>query len=162
LGLVPFSLFQLMLRAFYAMQDTRTPFLINCAAVALNIVLNIAFFAAIGVQGLAAGHAAAYSFGLFLQLRALRKRVGQLGGRRILRSVARIGAAGAGMGVAVAALIEVTDRVVEDPGAGMQLTIITVAVVLGAAVYLLLAKLLRVEELQLARGIVTRRTAGPS
>ncbi|MGH2756816.1 MAG: murein biosynthesis integral membrane protein MurJ, partial [Actinomycetota bacterium] len=162
LGLVPFSLFQLMLRAFYAMQDTRTPFLINCAAVALNIVLNVALFAAIGVEGLAAGHAAAYTFGLFLQLRALRKRIGPLDGKRILRSIVRIAGAGIGMGVAVAGFIEVTDRVVHDPSTGMQLGIISLAVVVGAGGYLILARLLKVEELQLARGIVTRRAAGPS
>jgi putative peptidoglycan lipid II flippase len=33
IGLFPFSLFQLLLRAFYSMQDTRTPALINIAAV---------------------------------------------------------------------------------------------------------------------------------
>ncbi|HSK37641.1 MAG TPA: murein biosynthesis integral membrane protein MurJ, partial [Actinomycetota bacterium] len=38
LGLVPFSTFQLVLRAFYALQDTRTTFLVNLAAVGVNAV----------------------------------------------------------------------------------------------------------------------------
>ena len=39
LGGVPFSIYQLFLRAFYAMQDTRTPFLINCATTIVNIAM---------------------------------------------------------------------------------------------------------------------------
>jgi putative peptidoglycan lipid II flippase len=159
LGLVPFSLFQLMLRAFYAMQDTRTPFLINCAAVGLNIAINVALFGPLGVEGLAAGHAVAYTFGLFLQLRALRGRIGPLGGRRIMRSIARIAGAGIGMGIAVAGFIRIAEAVVEDPSSGMQLVVIAGAVLVGVVVYLALARMLRVEELQLARGIVTRRAA---
>jgi putative peptidoglycan lipid II flippase len=57
LGLVPFSLFQLLLRAFYALQDTKTPFLVNCGAVALNTAVNVPMFLLFRVEGLAAGHA---------------------------------------------------------------------------------------------------------
>ncbi|MFN2589553.1 MAG: murein biosynthesis integral membrane protein MurJ, partial [Actinomycetota bacterium] len=44
LGLFSFSSFQLLLRAFYAMQDTRTPAVINVASVALNTAVNFLFF----------------------------------------------------------------------------------------------------------------------
>src|SRR3990170_2791522 len=91
IGLVPFSIFQLFLRAFYALQDTKTPFLINCGAVALNTAVNIPMFAILGVRGLAVGHAFAYIFGVGIQGAALRARIGGIDGRRILRSVARIG-----------------------------------------------------------------------
>lgn len=157
LGLVPFSLYQLMLRAFYAMQDTRTPFLINCFAVGLNIAINVPLFALIGVEGLAAGHAVAYTFGLALQLHTLHRRIGGLGGPRILRSVARIGGAGIGMGVVVTVLLRVTDGATRDAGGGEQLATLSAAVVVGVVSYLLLARLFRVEELALARGIITRR-----
>ena len=157
LGLVPFSLFQLLLRAFYALQDTRTPFLINCAAVALNVAINIPLFLALGVSGLAAGHASAYTFGLFLQIRALRRRIGPLGGRRIVRSALRIAAAGAVMAVVVALTIRVTDAVVPTESAAGQIVALLVAVVVGAAGYLAAARILGVSELALARGIVARR-----
>src|SRR5262249_59746335 len=39
LGLVPFSVYLFSLRAFYSLQDTRTPFFLNCVENALNIVL---------------------------------------------------------------------------------------------------------------------------
>ena len=101
LGLVPFSLFQLFLRAFYARQDTKTPFLINCGAVVLNMAVNIPMFAWLGVKGLAAGHALAYFFGVTVQSRVLSRRIGGLDGKRITRSASRIGIAAAGMGLVV-------------------------------------------------------------
>lgn len=157
LGLVPFSLFQLFLRAFYALQDTRTPFLINCAAVALNIAINIPLFLVLGVGGLAAGHASAYTFGLILQIRALRRRVGPLGGAEIARSAARIGAAGAVMALVVAATIRGADALVGSDTASGQLIGVVGAVMMGGASYLIAARAFGVTELGMARGIVARR-----
>jgi hypothetical protein len=76
-----------------------------------------------------------------------------------MRSIARIAGAGIGMGIAVAGFIRIAEAVVEDPSSGMQLVVIAGAVLVGVVVYLALARMLRVEELQLARGIVTRRAA---
>ncbi len=161
-GLVPFSLFQLFLRAFYALQDTRTPFLINCVAVAVNIAINIPLFFALGVSGLAAGHATAYTVGLALQVIALRRKIGPLGGAAIARSAVRIGGAGAVMAVVVAATIRVTDAIVVTGSAVGQLVALLVAVIVGAIGYLLAARALGVTELAMARGIVTRRVRGNS
>jgi putative peptidoglycan lipid II flippase len=74
LGLLPFSTFQLFLRAFYAMQDTRTPAVINVFAVGLNVAMNLVYFQIFDVRGLALGHATAYTFaavaaGLIIQRR---------------------------------------------------------------------------------------------
>ncbi|HEV3473094.1 MAG TPA: murein biosynthesis integral membrane protein MurJ [Actinomycetota bacterium] len=162
LGLVPFSLFQLFLRAFYALQDTRTPFLINCGAVAVNIAINIPLYFVLGVSGLAAGHATAYALGLFLQVRSLRKRIGPLGGAEIGRSALRIGGAGAVMAGVVAGTIRLTDAVVPTDNAFGQLVALVGAVVIGAASYLVAARAFGVTELAMARGIVGRRVGGKS
>ncbi|HEX2049028.1 MAG TPA: murein biosynthesis integral membrane protein MurJ [Actinomycetota bacterium] len=161
LGLPAFSLFQLFLRAFYALQDTRTPFLVNCAAVALNTAVNVPMFVWLGVEGLAAGHALAYVFGATLLARALSRRVGGLDGRRVAVAVARIGAAAAGMGAVVWALW----RVLSDAlGTSLvaQTLVVGVPVVAGVAVYLGLAVALRVEELGYVRSLLTRRLRGAS
>jgi putative peptidoglycan lipid II flippase len=42
-GLIPFSLYKLLVPAFYATKDTRTPVRIGAAMVALNICLNLTF-----------------------------------------------------------------------------------------------------------------------
>jgi putative peptidoglycan lipid II flippase len=158
LGLLPFSIFQLFLRAFYALQDTRTPFLINCAAVALNVAINIAMFGVLGVQGLAAGHAVAYLFGAVLQGVVLSKRIGGLDSSRVSASALKIGAAATGMGV----VVWLSARGVESLAVGAlfgRLLSVGVPVAAGVVAYVALAALLRVEELNLVKGIVGRRLA---
>lgn len=161
LGLVPFSLFQLFLRAFYAMQDTKTPFLINCCAVAVNTAVNIPMYWWLGVKGLAAGHALAYTFGTILQARTVAKRIGGLDGHRTIRSAVRIAAAGTGMGVVTWLAAEGMEAWVPAVDTASQLVGLIVPVVVGVVSYLGLAHLFRVEELALVRGLVGRRSANP-
>ncbi|MGQ0678977.1 MAG: murein biosynthesis integral membrane protein MurJ [Actinomycetota bacterium] len=80
-GIFFFSTFYVLLRAFYALGDTRTPMIINLGAFALNVVLNLAAFAifddpTLKVAGLAAGHAGSYLLASVLALRSLRRRIG--------------------------------------------------------------------------------------
>jgi putative peptidoglycan lipid II flippase len=157
IGLVPFSIFQLFLRAFYALQDTKTPFQINCLAVTLNTLVNVPMFMWLGVKGLAAGHALAYIFGATLQGRALSRRIGGIDGRRIADSGVRIAAAAAGMGVVVWALSEVLSRALDGASALEQAVVVLVPVGVGAGVYLILANLVRVEELAFVRGLLGGR-----
>jgi putative peptidoglycan lipid II flippase len=160
LGLVQFSLFQVLVRSLYALQDTKTPFSINCFVVALNTAVNIPMFAWLGVRGLAAGQAAAYSLGVVLLARALARRVGGVEGRRIAAAGARVAAAAAGMAVVVAVVWTLVEPLAAG-GLGAQALALGVAIGLGGATYLGLAHLLGVEELAHLRGIVARRADGP-
>ena len=156
IGLLPFSIYQLFLRAFYSMQDTKTPFLINCAAVALNTAINIPMFYLLKVRGLAAGHAIAYTFGVGMQAFVLRKRIGGLDGVRVKSSLIRIGTAAAGMG----AVVWAASRMLQDVlGTGFigQTTVLFTAVGVGTLVYLGLGMALKVEELGLIRDLLRRR-----
>ena len=158
IGLVPFAIFQLFLRAFYALQDTRTPFLINCVAVAVNTAINIPMFTWLGVKGLAAGHATAYSLAVVLQARSLVKKTGGLDGPRVLASSARIAGAGAGMGLLVWLAHSSIVRMVESQAAAAQLVTLGAPVVAGLVGYLWLARLLHVEELSFVRSLLSRRS----
>lgn len=157
LGLVPFSLFQLLLRAFYALQDTRTPFLVNCGAVALNTAINIPMFYLLQVKGLAAGHALSYAFGATLLAAALGRRVGGLDRRRVTSSAVRIGAAGTGMGLCVWLVAQGVSRIADGTQLWGQLLSVALPVGAGVATYLGLAALLKVEELDFVRTLLQRR-----
>ena len=61
-GLVFFSSYLFGLRAFYSLQDTRTPFLLNCAENALNLVLAVPLYAWLGIPGLALAFSGAYAW----------------------------------------------------------------------------------------------------
>jgi len=157
LGLVPFSLFQLMLRAFYAMQDTRTPFWVNCGAVAVNTAVNVPMFHFLQVRGLAAGHALAYVFGTTLLARCLSRRIGGLDVRRVGSSAGRIALASAGMGLVVWLVLQGAVRVVDGGTLLGQSAVVGVPVVAGVAAYLGLAALLGVEELDFVRTLLRSR-----
>jgi putative peptidoglycan lipid II flippase len=157
IGLVPFSVFQLFLRAFYALQDTKTPFLINCVAVALNTAINIPMFEWLGVRGLAAGHAIAYIFGVALQGRALSRAIGGLDARSLFKSGARIAVAALGMGILVWLTWQGISGVVDPTGLFQETLIVVVPVSVGVIAYLGFAQLLHIPELEYAKGLLGRR-----
>ncbi|GGL99600.1 lipid II flippase MurJ [Streptomyces fumigatiscleroticus] len=98
LGLIPYSVQYVVLRAFYAYEDTRTPFYntvivaaVNAGASALCYVLIPSRWA---VVGMAASYGLAYAIGVGVAWRRLRKRLGgDLDGSRVLRTYARLGIA---------------------------------------------------------------------
>lgn len=142
LGLLGFSVYLLVLRGYYALKDTRTPFLLNLAENGINIVLALALVGALGVQGLALAYAIAYTAGALLALAALRHRLGGLDGRRILASVSRMAVAAGVMALALWAGARVVGG---DSGTG-ALARTAVGVLVGAGVYLGALLALRVPE----------------
>ncbi len=79
-GLLPFSVYQLQARAFYAMRDTKTPSLVQCAVSAVLIGVDLLLAAVLPLHlrifGLAAGHAGAYLIGVLISATTLRRRLG--------------------------------------------------------------------------------------
>ncbi len=158
-GLFPFSAWQLLLRAFYSMQDSRTPALVNVAAIALNVALDLVFFFGLdlGVQGLALGFALEYVAGVVVLAAIIRRRLRGLDGDRLLTSIVRTAAAGAatagvawlaarwlGQSLGTATILEQTVQVLG-------------AVAAGVAVFVASATLLRIEEVAMVRAQMFRR-----
>jgi putative peptidoglycan lipid II flippase len=156
LGLVPFSLFQLLSRAYYAMQDTKTPFLINCLSVGTNIAVDFPLFFAMGVKGLALGHALSYLIGVGLQLRDLRKKIGGIDGSRLLTSGLRIAAAAGLMGAVVWLTFQAVVRV-SASGSISDLAQVAIPIAVGVASYVAFASLFKVEEVGYVRSLIARR-----
>ncbi|MBI2237434.1 MAG: murein biosynthesis integral membrane protein MurJ [Actinobacteria bacterium] len=159
IGLFAFSTFQLLLRAFYSMQDTRTPALINVAAVGLNTAVNFLYFFTfgLGVRGLALGHATAYTFAAILSAVVIRRRLGGIEGRRIAAAVGRTLVAG-GLTAGAAWL---TARSLADllgtATLGAQVVQVSAAVLAGLLVFVGVALMLRMEEVDAVKGSVMAR-----
>lgn len=149
LGLVGFSLYLYALRGFYALRDTRTPFVLNVVENGVNVILGVALVGRYGVQGLAAAYSVAYAVAGVLAFVALRRRVGGLDGQRLVATGARLVAAAAAM---VAVVVALSAVVGEDQGAGALLRV-AVAVPAGGIVYGAVLVALRTEELA---GLVER------
>jgi putative peptidoglycan lipid II flippase len=159
-GLVPFSTYQLQLRSFYAMADTRTPTLINLGVNATLVVVDLVLYALLPddlkVVGLAAGHATSFVAGLLLCSFVLSRRLGGLAAGEVVRTVVRCLLAGlVAAGPAWLLAQGVTGLVGEGPlGAGVALA---VAGPVLAAGYLLLTRRMRVSEVEEVAGPLLRR-----
>jgi putative peptidoglycan lipid II flippase len=160
LGLVPFSAYQLQLRAFYAMQDTRTPTLINLGVNATLVVVDVVLYVLLPdelkVVGLAAGHATSFLAGLVLCSFVLSRRLGGLDVGGVVGTAARCVLASLVPGLlALGAAAGVTGQLGRGPLGAF------VALMLGGAVlavgYVLLTRRLRVSEVSEVAGPVLRR-----
>jgi putative peptidoglycan lipid II flippase len=95
LGLIPYSVQYVVLRAFYAYEDTRTPFYNTVIVAAANAIASGLCFLVLparwAVVGMAASYGIAYALGVGVAWRRLRKRLGgDLDGARVLRTYARL------------------------------------------------------------------------
>jgi putative peptidoglycan lipid II flippase len=163
-GLVPFSTYQLQLRAFYAMQDTRTPFLINLwvnlALVVVDVALYLTLPDELKVVGLAAGHATSFVVGLAVCSTVLSRRLGGLDGAPVVRTGVRCLLAAlvpALLAWGVATLVR--DAVGEAAGEGplASLAALTAGGAVLALGYLLAARRVRVPEVDEALAPILRR-----
>ncbi|MBT2365748.1 murein biosynthesis integral membrane protein MurJ [Streptomyces sp. ISL-10] len=157
LGLIPFSAQYLLLRGFYAFEDTRTPFFMAAWIAAVNIALAIACHVLLparwAVTGMAGAYTLSYLAGLVLTAGLLRKKLGGRlddGGLRrtyVKLLIAAGLAAGSGWAAARACAAML------DTGTGpnaITLAAGTIAMTLG---YLLFARLMRVSELRVLPGV---------
>jgi putative peptidoglycan lipid II flippase len=161
LGLFFFSLFMLVLKVFYSMQDTKTPMIIAAAIVAFNIGIDFLFFYmfktdVMKVASLALGNSTAYLVGAIIVLFVLRQRLGSLDGRRITLSLAKICGASAVMGVACWGTSSLVERWVGVQGFGGQFLQVALAILVSAVVYIAMVLLFKSEEMLALRRLIAR------
>ena len=159
LGLVFFAIFQLLSRAFYAMQDTRTPAIINIVAASVNIGADLLFTKSFGwgVQGLALGHAISYIFSTIACLFILHRRLSGLDGARIKRTLTRVVPVSALTGVAAWASAHVMAQAIGAVTFGQRLAGLGVGITAGLLVFLGGSLILKIEEADELKAIVLRR-----
>ncbi len=161
LALVMFSMHYVVLRGFYALEDTRTPFWIQTVIAAANIVLAVVL-----TQGaepievstrLALAYGLAYTLGLTISGVLLSRRIGSLADAETIRFVVRL----AGVcGVAAAVMLlgrEAWDRLVDLPGLVSAICELVIVGLAGAATTVVAARILRIEELRYVVTSVLRR-----
>jgi len=160
LGLVPYMMFQLMLRVFYAMHDSRTPMYIGVAVMLANIALSLFSLAALPaghvVEGVAAAFGIANLAGTLIAWRILSRRMRGLDGYRIASSLLRMHLA-AVPGAIFALAITFSVGVILSPGPVFGIITVIVGGSGALLLYVLFAKAFGVSELtELGSGLRTR------
>ena len=141
-GLLPFSLYLYALRGFYALHDTRTPFVLNAWENLINVVVAVALYPWFGVQGLAFSFSVAYAVAAVMALRSLSGRTGGLGiDLKTRQMLARTTVAALVMTLAVRL------AVVALPGRAPAIAEAAVGVVVGVVVYGAALSAMRVREM---------------
>ncbi len=159
IGISGHSLLEVLSRAFYALEDTWTPVAVGIFAIIANIALSLVFINVIGArdnltQGAFGGLALANSLTTLLEgvvlWVLLRRRIGGLHDRYVLRGAFPALIAAMGMG----AMVYVTSRLLDGSSAWV---IAGVGTTFGAAVFFALALALKIDEARTIPNLLLRR-----
>ncbi|KOV91861.1 murein biosynthesis integral membrane protein MurJ [Streptomyces sp. NRRL B-3648] len=161
LGLIPYSVQYVVLRAFYAYEDTRTPFYNTVIVAAVNAgAAGLCYFllpARWAVVGMAAAYGLAYAIGVGVAWRRLRKRLGgDLDGSRVLRTYARLGIASVPAALLSGAACYGIGHTLGQGVIGSFAALVVGGVVLFG-VFFVAARRMRIEELNSLVGMVRGR-----
>jgi putative peptidoglycan lipid II flippase len=152
--------FQLLLRIFYALHDSKTAALIGVATMVANVGANLIALAAFPksevVAALGAGFGLANAVGSVLAWRVLSRRLGGLAGHQIGRSLARMHAAAVPAAV-FALLVSVLVGAVFSTGKAYSALIVVVGGAGALLIYVAAARALRVGEVTDLIGMVRSR-----
>jgi len=163
-ALALFTVHYLMLRGFYALEQTRRVFWIQCAVAATNIVVALLLVARTDPEhtspALVVAYAASYAVGSVVSYTLLRRELGGLRTPTLLRFAVRMAIAVAVSTLAAYAARELLGFLGEEPTnvvAALRALVITLV---DVAVFLVLARLLHLREVTEVVDTVTGRLPG--
>ncbi|MFF4172125.1 murein biosynthesis integral membrane protein MurJ [Streptomyces sp. NPDC001744] len=161
LGLIPYSVQYVVLRGFYAYEDTRTPFYNTVIVAAVNAAASAVCYVVLPAQwavvGMAASYGIAYAVGVGIAWRRLRNRLGgDLDGTHVLRTYARLCMASVPAAIAAGVVGFGLLKLLGEGALGSLVALLVGgAVLLG--VFFVAAKRMRIAELNTLVGMVRGR-----
>lgn len=155
-GLTCVALVRVLAPAFYAVQDTRTPVLTAFIAFVLNLLFSLALMGPLAHSGLALASSLSAAINMLLLFWLLRRKIGLLGGRRLVQtalisSVAALPAGGTAWWV-----VGLVDWSQAD-GRLLKTAVLSGAVLAAVLVYLAVCLALRSAELDDMWAMLRRR-----
>lgn len=163
LGLFAFSIFaqsavQLLLRVYYAIQNTRTPLYISTAVLIIHIAAAVPMAYYFGVVGLAAAFSIESFAFLLLLIWGLQRKLGFIGFSRVRRSLLRTTVATVIAGVVLWGTLHVVSHLVDMTRTWGIATQGLVGVLVGGLAYMAVSQLLRSEEQRTVLAWLARRS----
>ncbi len=152
IGMIGYGLRDVLSRAFYSMQDTKTPMINATIGVVLNIILNIILSKYMGIGGLALATSIAAIFTSGLLFISLRKKIGPLGIKQISISFLKILFASLVMGFL--AKLSFDYLIANILSQNISLLI---AIAVGAVAYFIIIYFMKIEEVDAIINSIKRR-----
>ena len=157
-----FSLFAqcltpLLTRAFYALEDSKTPFIIGTIGVLINIILGYKLKNTYGISGLALAYSLSYIIQVALLFVTLRHKISGFAEHSFLLHLAKLSLSGMLMGIVVQYLKTPLAQIVDMTRFWGIATQGIVAGAVGLFIYGVVCACLRVEELDWLKSAFSRR-----
>lgn len=160
LGL-PFAALDLLLvYAFYARQDTITPALVGVLSLAVYMIVAIALTPALGLFSLMVADSLKHLTHACVSGYLLYRRLDGFGSQRLFVTLGKAGFAAAAMGVVGVLMLPWLLPILAEAGFGAEMSLVLLSSGACAAVFLVLALLLNVEELRWLVTLIRRRLTG--
>lgn len=156
-GIIGYSQQQILNRGMYALRDSKRAVIVNTIIIVINIVLSILMVGPFEAQGLALAYSIAGLVSMVLLYAFLYQKVGDLGSREIMISLVKIIIASVVMGVGVMLFLNVSDHFIDITSKSQQLLELFLAVAVGVVLYVVMAIVLRIQEMQAAINMVRRK-----
>ena len=161
LGLPAFSLFYVLLRSYYAQENTKTPFMINLGFNALHILIGFALFSllpdGLQVAGLALGYSLSYVITCGLTWHRVGKRVPEIRKNGHFRLMVRVVSSSLLSALVAYVLVRITITNQTELSALRLGLAIGVFATSFSLIYLGLAKVLRISEVLAVLTLVRRK-----
>jgi putative peptidoglycan lipid II flippase len=150
LGLIPYSAYFVMLRGFYAYEDTKTPFFLALWIGGANAGLALAAFMVLGrtqwaVTGMCGAYSVAYLIGVAITARRLRALIGGFDGKRAIYVHVKLCVA-AGLAAAVGGPVGLWITDLRGAGTVGGLEGLTAGGLLFVAVFVMAARMMRIPD----------------
>lgn len=145
-GVLAFAIRDVMSRAFYSLQDSKTPMTNGMVAIGFNIVLNLLFIKSLGYQGLALASTISAYIGLGLFYLSLKKKIGDFEQNKIFIVFFKSAASAMVMGI-VAKFTFTWATGVFGIGLLNEMMALGLSVGVGAILYFIMMYILKTEEL---------------
>jgi putative peptidoglycan lipid II flippase len=162
LGLVAHTLLEIIVRGFFALQDTWTPVAVGIAAMSVNIGLSFLLVGPLSFGGLALANSVATTAETLLLLAIFHRRLGGLDLRSLLHSAARTTSAALLMGAVLWLIGRWIYESVYLAGVALNDDLLTLVGggISAVIVYAALSAAMRSPDLAFLTGAVRRRTNG--
>jgi putative peptidoglycan lipid II flippase len=144
LGILGFSFQEIGAKVFYALKDTRTPFIFSGLSVLVNIVLDLILVRFMGIRGLALATSLAVTLNGGILLFLAKGKIGVLGTEGLLIRFIKIVISSGGMAMGVVAFMN------WFIGYALWLRL-PAGILLGLVIYLIAGRILGIEEIEYIR-----------
>lgn len=157
IGIVGYSIRQVLLQGFYAVSETKTPVKINIFILCLNMILSFIFVRVAGALGLGFAYSLAGLTSMALLMFFLKRKVEDYHGDEIRDAFIKIAASTVVMFVVIKGLSFLLEHVLPMERKIYQFLDLIILIGVGVLVYILMAFILKMKELTSVTDVLKRK-----